>query len=48
MSVATLIAAPFGALLARQIDTSVVPLLAGYAVAGAIVLALVTLADRVR
>jgi DHA1 family bicyclomycin/chloramphenicol resistance-like MFS transporter len=48
MSVATLIAAPFGALLARQIDTSVVPLLAGYAVAGAIVLVLVTLADRVR
>ena len=48
MSVATLLAVPFGALIASMIDTTVVPLMTGFAISGVLVLLLVTAAERVR
>jgi len=48
MSVSTLLAVPIGALIADQIDGTIVPLLAGFAGAGAATLVFLLMADRVR
>ncbi len=48
MSVSSLLAVPFGSLIALGMDQSVIPLMAGFAVSGAAVLVLVMLAERWR
>lgn len=48
MSISSLLAVPFGSLIAIGMDTSVLPLMLGFGIAGALVLALVALAEMWR
>lgn len=48
MSVSSLLAVPFGAIIASGMDTTVVPLMTGFMISGAIVFVLVLAAERVR
>ncbi len=48
MSISTLAAVPVGTLLARQVEGSAMPIFAGFAVCGALTLAAILAAERVR
>lgn len=48
MSISSLLAVPFGAIIAAQMETSVLPLMIGFAISGALVFILIQMAERVR
>jgi len=48
LSISTLLAVPVGTMISRQVDGTVLPLMAGFAGAGTAMLVLVVIADRVR
>lgn len=48
MSLSTLAAVPLGTLLARQVDDTSLPILGGFALAGALTLAMISAAEHVR
>jgi len=48
MSVSTLVAVPIGATIARQVHDTVLPIVLGFAVLGAVSWMLIILAERVR
>ncbi len=48
MSISTLLMVPFGAMIAAQMETSVVPLMIGFGISGALVFILIQMAERVR
>ena len=48
MSISSLVAVPFGAIIATYIDVTVVPLMVGFTISGVLVFLLVMAAEKVR